>query len=77
MCHATAVHNRTDREKRAETPVNKIIIAPTTLQDTAPLEYIAATAAVGYDGIGLRVHRSPGLPFFPVVGDTALIAEMK
>jgi sugar phosphate isomerase/epimerase len=57
--------------------VNKIIIAPTTLQDTAPLEYIAATAAAGYDGIGLRVHRSPGLPFFPVVGDTALIAEMK
>src|SRR5262249_2431741 len=31
----------------------------------------------GYDGIGLRVHRSPGLPFYPVVGDTALIREMK
>jgi sugar phosphate isomerase/epimerase len=57
--------------------LNRIIIAPTTLQDTAPLEYIAATVAAGYDGIGLRVHRSPGLPFFPVLGDAALIAEMK
>ena len=51
--------------------------APTTLQDTAPIEYIEATVAAGYDGIGLRVHRSPGLPFFPVVGDAALIREMK
>jgi sugar phosphate isomerase/epimerase len=57
--------------------LNRIIIAPTTLQDTAPLEYIAATAAAGYDGIGLRVHRSPGLPFHPVVGDAALIREMR
>lgn len=57
--------------------MNKIIIAPTTLQDTAPLEYIEATTAAGYDGIGLRVHRSPGLPFFPIVGDAALIREMK
>src|SRR5258705_163689 len=46
--------------------LNTIIIAPTTLQDTAPVEYIAATAAAGYDGIGLRVDRSPGLPFYPV-----------
>ena len=57
--------------------MNKIIIAPTSLQDTAPIEYIEATIAAGYDGIGLRVHRSPGLPFFPVVGNPALAAEMK
>src|SRR5690349_9048654 len=57
--------------------VRKLIIAPTTLQDTAPIEYIAATVAAGYDGIGLRVHRSPGLPFHPVVGDASLIAEMR
>jgi len=57
--------------------LRKIIIAPTTLQDTAPIEYIEATAAAGYDGIGLRVHRSPGLPFHPVVGNAPLIAEMK
>ena len=57
--------------------MNTIIIAPTTLQDTAQLEYIDATIAAGYDGIGLRVHRSPGLPFHPVVGDAALIREMR
>ena len=57
--------------------LRKIIIAPTTLQDTAQIEYIEATAAAGYDGIGLRVHRSPGLPFHPVVGNTGLIREMK
>ena len=57
--------------------VRKLIIAPTTLQDTAPIEYIEATVAAGYDGIGLRVHRSPGLPFHPVVGNAALIREMK
>jgi sugar phosphate isomerase/epimerase len=57
--------------------LNRIIIAPTTLQDTAPIEYIEATIAAGYDGIGLRVHRSPGLPFHPVVGNAALVGEMK
>src|SRR5262245_36931092 len=57
--------------------LQKIIIAPTTLQDTAQLEYIDATLAAGYDGIGVRVHRSPGLPFHPVVGDAALIREMR
>src|SRR5437763_1719050 len=56
--------------------LNTIIIAPTTLQDTAPVEYIQATAAAGYDGIGLRVHRSPGLPFYPL-NDAALIRDMK
>src|SRR3954469_3763442 len=75
------VYNRADaagtmRGARREC-LHTIIIAPTTLQDTAPLDYIEATAAAGYDGIGLRVHRSPGLPFYPVAGDAALIAEMK
>ena len=69
------------RNRRTKTspgePLRKIIIAPTTLQDTAPLDYIEATIAAGYDGIGLRVHRSPGLPFHPVVGDAALIREMR
>ena len=57
--------------------MNTLLIAPTTLQDTPPLEYIAAAAAARYDGIGLRVHRSPGLPFHPVVGDAPLIREMR
>src|SRR5262245_15572248 len=57
--------------------LHKLFIAPTSLQDTAPLDYIDATIAAGYDGIGLRVHRSPGLPFHPVVGDAALIRDMR
>ena len=69
------------RNRRAKTSpgehLRQIIIAPTTLQDTAPLDYIEATVTAGYDGIGLRVHRSPGLPFHPVVGDAALIAGMR
>lgn len=57
--------------------MHTLFIAPTSLQDSGPLDYIDATVAAGYDGIGLRVHRSPGLPFHPVVGDAALIREMK
>jgi sugar phosphate isomerase/epimerase len=57
--------------------MNRLMMAPTSLQDAAPLDYIAATAAAGYDGIGLRVHRSPGLPFHPLVGNAALIRAMK
>jgi len=57
--------------------MHRLLIAPTSLQESAPIEYIEATARAGYDGIGLRVHRSPGLPFHPVLGDAALIREMK
>jgi sugar phosphate isomerase/epimerase len=57
--------------------LHKLFIAPTSLQDSGQLDSIDATIAAGYDGIGLRVHRSPGLPFHPVVGDAALIREMK
>lgn len=51
--------------------MNKLFLAPTTLPDTAAVEYIEAAAAAGFDGIGLRLNRSPGLPFYPVVGDAA------
>ena len=74
---STTVSRRRSNAAWGRRALRKIIIAPTTLQDTAPIEYIEATAAAGYDGIGLRVHRSPGLPFHPVVGNAPLIAEMK
>jgi sugar phosphate isomerase/epimerase len=57
--------------------VNKFIIAPTTLPTVAPLEYIEAAIDAGYDAVGLRLHKSPGLPFHPVVGDGPLIADIK
>ena len=57
--------------------MNKLILAPTTLPETPPVEYIEAAGAAGYDGVGLRLHRSPGLPFHPVVGNAPLIRDIK
>jgi sugar phosphate isomerase/epimerase len=57
--------------------VNKFVLAPTTLPEVPPLDYIDAASHAGYDAVGLRLHKSPGLPFHPVVGDAPLIAEIK
>ena len=57
--------------------MNRLILAPTTLPETPPVEYIEAAGAAGYDGVGLRLHKSPGLPFHPVVGNAPLIRDMK
>jgi sugar phosphate isomerase/epimerase len=57
--------------------MNPILLAPTTLMQAPPLEYIAAAADAGYDGIGLRLYPSPGMPFFPVLGDASLMADAK
>jgi sugar phosphate isomerase/epimerase len=45
--------------------------------DAGPLDVIEATRQAGYDGLGLRLHPSPSLPYHPVVGDTPLIRQMK
>lgn len=57
--------------------MNKFVLAPTTLPEAAPLDYIDAAIHVGYDAVGLRLHKSPGLPFHPVVGNAPLIADIK
>jgi sugar phosphate isomerase/epimerase len=57
--------------------MNPVLLAPTTLARVPPLEYIAAAAKAGYDGIGLRLYPSPHLPFFPVVGDANLMREVR
>ena len=54
-----------------------LALAPTTLQDSPPLEYVGAAHAARYDALGLRLERSPGLPFHPIVGNAALIRELK
>jgi sugar phosphate isomerase/epimerase len=43
------------------------------------MEYISAAVSAGYDGIGLRLFRSPGInyAFHPVAGDLALEREVK
>jgi len=57
--------------------MNPILLAPTTLPDTPPLEYIAAAAIAGYAGMALRVHASPGLPFHPLLGNPPLIRDIR
>lgn len=57
--------------------MNPLALAPTTLPDTPPLDYVEAALAAGYDAVGLRLVRSPGLPFHPVLGDAALIRALK
>ena len=57
--------------------MNDLVLAPTTLPDAAPLDYVEAAAAAGYRHVGLRLNRSPGLPFQPVLGNASLIRELK
>jgi sugar phosphate isomerase/epimerase len=57
--------------------VNPIVLPPTTLMRVPPLEYIDIAAKAGYDGIGLRLYPSPGMPFFPIVGDEPLMRDVK
>ena len=59
--------------------MNKIALAPTTLPNSPPLEYIDAAVRAGYDGIGIRLFRSPGITyaFHPVAGDLPLMRDVK
>ena len=59
--------------------MNPIVLAPTSLPSAEPLEYIDAAARAGYDGIGLRVFRSPGITyaFHPIAGDKKLMSDVK
>jgi sugar phosphate isomerase/epimerase len=59
--------------------MNKIALAPTTLPNSPPLEYIDAAVRAGYDGIGIRLFRSPGVTyaFHPVAGNPSHMREVK
>ena len=59
--------------------MNKIALAPTSLPSSPPMEYVHAAANVGYEAIGLRVFRSPGItyPFHPIADDAGLAGEVK
>ena len=56
---------------------NLIALSPPTLPDAAPLEYVQAAAAAGYDAVGLRLSPSPLFPYHPIVADAPLIRELK
>jgi sugar phosphate isomerase/epimerase len=45
--------------------------------DAPPLDLIEAARDAGYDGLGLRLHPSPALPYHPVIGDAPLIRQMR
>ena len=59
--------------------MNKIGLAPTSLANTPALEYIDAARRAGFEAIGMRFFRSPGLRygFDPVVGDAATMRDVK
>lgn len=57
--------------------MTKLALAPTTLPEAYPLDYVRAAAEAGYDAVGLRLNKSPGLPFHPIVGDAPLIREIR
>jgi sugar phosphate isomerase/epimerase len=56
-----------------------IALAPTTLPNAPSLEYIDAAVRAGYDGIGIRLFRSPGITyaFHPVVDNPPLRRDVK
>jgi sugar phosphate isomerase/epimerase len=59
--------------------VNKLVNSPQNLGTTPPLEYIDATVKAGYQAIGVRTYRAPGLTynFNPIVGQPDLMREVK
>src|SRR5438105_239301 len=59
--------------------MNKLINSPQNLGATPPMEYIDATIKAGYEGIGIRTYRAPGLTynFNPIVGNTGLMRDVK
>ena len=59
--------------------MNPIVLAPTSLANAQPLEYIDAAVSAGYDGIGIRLFRSPGITyaFYPVAGDAVMERAVK
>ena len=57
----------------------RLFLAPTTLLDATPVAYLRAALDSGCDGVGLRLHPSPNLPFHPVddiVEVKALLREL-
>ena len=52
-------------------------MAPGMLMDVPPLGFVEAARDAGYQGIGLRLQKSPQLPIFPVVGDAPLIRDLR
>jgi sugar phosphate isomerase/epimerase len=58
--------------------VNRVTLAPTTLPNSGPLEFIEAASQAGFQGLGFRLHQSPAYPDWQDwLGDAALRREVK
>ena len=57
--------------------MRKYYIAPGMIADAKPLDYVKAVRDAGYDGVGLRLQKSPQYPIDPIVGDAPLIRDIK
>ena len=58
---------------------SRLVNSPQNLGTTPPLEYIEASIRAGYDALGIRTYRAPGLTynFNPIVGQPELEREVK
>jgi sugar phosphate isomerase/epimerase len=58
--------------------MRRYYIAPGMVADAKPLDYVKAARDAGYDGVGLRLQKSPQFPMDdPIVGDAPLIRDIK
>ena len=58
--------------------MRRITLAPTTLPETPPLEFIQAAVGAGFEGLGFRLHKSPAYPNWrDWLGDAALRRDVK
>jgi len=57
--------------------MNKLYMAPGMLMDVPPLPFLEVARDAGYDGVGLRLQKSPQLPIFPIVGNAALVRDIR
>ncbi len=57
--------------------MRKYYLSPVMIADAKPLDYVKAARDAGYDGVGLRLQKSPQFPIDPIVGDAPLIRDIK
>lgn len=57
--------------------MRKYYIAPGMLADAKPLAFLKAARDAGFDGVGLRLQKSPQFPIDPIVGDERVIRDIK
>ena len=57
--------------------MRKYYISPVMIADAKPLDYVKAARNAGYDGVGLRLQKSPQFPIDPIVGDVPLIRDIR